>query len=92
MARGPGKGKSNNPAGRPKGIKNQKVKQWEALGESITGAHAEKLNAELEKLEGKDYINALASILQYFKPKMAATTIDGKVEIPNVVVEIKPKD
>jgi hypothetical protein len=92
MARGPGKGKSNNPSGRPKGIKNKKVQEWEALGEAITGELTGKLKEELEKLEGKDYINALASILQYFKPKMAATTIDGKVEIPNVVVEIKPKD
>ena len=44
------KGESGNPNGRPHGAKSEKTKQWEALGESITGQQAEKFNDFLDKL------------------------------------------
>ena len=44
------KGESGNPNGRPHGAKSEKTKQWESLGESITGHQAEQFNAFLDKL------------------------------------------
>ena len=37
------KGQSGNVKGKPKGAKGKKTEQWEAIGESITGKHAEKV-------------------------------------------------
>ena len=52
-----------------KGVKNEKTKQWEALGDAIINQHAERFNKVLEELDPKDFVTAYTSILQYFQPK-----------------------
>ena len=41
-------------SGRPKGLKNQKTKAWEALSESITGGQAEKFQEFMNELWAGD--------------------------------------
>lgn len=72
------KGQTNNPSGRPSGTKNKKTLEWEALGEAITSKHAERLNIELAKLEGKEFIQSYAQILEYFKPKLQRTELKSE--------------
>jgi len=55
MARGPGKGNTNNPAGKPAGTKNTKTKQWEALGAKIVGEGAERFMSILDGLPDDDF-------------------------------------
>lgn len=59
--------------------KSEKTKQWDKLGESILSGHSEKVNKELEKLEGAQFIDAYVSLLKYFKPTLRATNPDVEV-------------
>lgn len=84
------KGKTNNPNGRPAGSKNEKTKQWEALGESIMSVHTEAFNRILtEKMEGDPdtFLDLYLKVLEYFKPKLART--ETKTEI-SVKEKIRP--
>lgn len=74
----PPKGKTNNPKGKPKGIKNIKTLQWEALGESITSKHTERFNGILESADDKLFTELYLDILEYFKPKQQRTELTGK--------------
>lgn len=81
------KGQTGNPNGRPKGAKNKRTLQWEALGEAITGECTERFYEEIEKLEGKEYIDAYTKILEYFKPKQNRTDITSggeKISPPKI--------
>ena len=87
------KGKSGNPNGKPQGAKGEKTKQWEALGESITGQQAEQFNAFLDKLwaSRNDEDKMIASelylkTLEYFKPKQARNTIVGDTDNPVQII------
>lgn len=87
------KGMTNNPAGRTKGTKNERTKQWEVLAETITGMHSELFNAiMLEFMESEDdklrekgcqlYLQAL----EYFKPKQSRVTHAGEKESPIQII------
>ncbi len=82
------KGHTNNPHGRPKGSKNRRTNEWEALGESIMTTHADRLNEVLSSLDDEEFVRSYAMILQYFKPKLASQTIDGNLDT-EVVITIK---
>ena len=78
---GLGKGKTNNPAGRPKGAIGKKTRQWNVFGDAIMNEHIEKFNEELSKLSGKDFVQAYTNILEYFQPKLQRTEIEQDNEI-----------
>ena len=76
MASGSQNGKSNNPKGKPKGSKTHKTLEWEALGDSIITIHAAKFNNILKNMDDEEFVDAYTKILGYFKPKLAAQSID----------------
>jgi hypothetical protein len=80
----PLKGKTNNPAGRPKGIVNARVRQWESLADAITGRQSLKFELYMDELweseDPKDRHKAaqlFIQTLEYFKPKQARLTSDA---------------
>ncbi|MFZ7105914.1 MAG: hypothetical protein ACO1HD_04760 [Bacteroidota bacterium] len=75
MARGPGKGKTNNPKGRPPGIQNERTKQWEELGKALLERHAERANEVLNNLDDDKFIDQFSKLLEYFKPKLARSEV-----------------
>ena len=81
MARGPGKGNTNNPAGKPAGTKNTKTKQWEALGAKIVGEGAERFMQILDGLSDDDFTKNYLQILEYFKPKQQRSEVNSKQSI-----------
>jgi hypothetical protein len=82
---------------KPVGAKSEKVKQWEALGDSIIGHQAEQFNAFLDKLwnSRNDEDKMIASelylkTLEYFKPKQARTVHAGDTDAPvNIIISDK---
>ena len=70
MARGPGKGKSNNPAGRPKGIKDKRVQAWESIGEYLVGKGAERALEIMQRSSDAEFMAQFEKLLQYFRPKL----------------------
>lgn len=88
----PVKGISNNPAGRPKGIVNARVQQWNALSESIMGMHTQKfddyLNSLWDSSDQRDRLKAAIlylKVLEYFKPKQARITHSGDQTEPVII-------
>ena len=84
--------------------KHLKTLQWEKLGESITGLHAENFNKILleylepnkegivtEKQKDK-FISTYLNVLNYFKPKMQSTTLHGEVKTPVVNLSLRSEE
>ena len=79
MARGPGKGNTNNPNGKPKGAKNRRTLEWERLGDFITERGAERAMSILETLDDSDFLDQYHKLLSYFKPKLSSQQIKADV-------------
>lgn len=75
--RGPGKGNTNNPKGKPAGTKNRKTEQWEVLAESIVTTHAKRFNDVLNNLGDEDFAKIYTQILGYFKPKISHNIVEN---------------
>lgn len=52
---------------------------WESLCEFIKTDGAGKLQQELLKLDGKDFVNAFSSLIEFVKPKLNRTTVEGEI-------------
>lgn len=83
-----GKFATGNP-GRPKGTKNVRTLQWEELGDTITGHHANRFTELLDELwESEDTAERMKAAdlflrtMDYFKPKLQRIQIP--VERENV--------
>lgn len=74
--------KGKKTGGKVKGSKNEKTKQWEALGEAIITTHAERFNRILAAADDDLFMRNYAQMLEYFKPKLARSEIkqDGPTE------------
>lgn len=68
------KGQVLNPNGRPKGAKGVKTLQWEALGESIIGQHAERFNECLANVKDERFMEFYIKILGWFKPQLSSAS------------------
>lgn len=76
--------------GKPKGAKNREtiVKEalmnnlWDQVSGKMTGEGIDRCFNEMQKLDGKDYVYAFLSMLEYFKPKLNRTTLSGDEDNP----------
>ena len=93
--RGPGKGKTNNPNGRKKGVPNRTTKEAKEFLELIMFGQLENINSALSALHKKDqarYLDACSKLFTYVLPKKTDITSDGK-EIPQLpIIQIKVND
>ena len=63
--------------GRTAGVKNERTLQWEALGESIVTTHTNRFNSILANSNDKEFSDRFLQVLEYFKPKLNRTTLEG---------------
>ena len=70
------KGQSKT-GGKQQGTPNAKTKQWEQLGESIVSVHTERFNSILTECDDETFLDNYLSVLEYFKPKLNRTAIEG---------------
>lgn len=91
--KGPGKGKSNNPAGKPKGTQNKTTKEAHELFMLIMNRQVDSIEDALQKIREDDaekYINALSKLLQYYMPRRSdVTSGDEKIAInlPDIIIK-----
>lgn len=75
---------NNYGKGRPAGAKNKRTEQWEKFAEYLLTKGLQKFEAELEELSGKQFVDAVVSIMEYFKPKLSRSTLDGDININSI--------
>lgn len=69
---------TGNP-GKPKGAKNKDTVQkeillsslWDNTSSWVTGPGLTRFMAEMESMQGQEYVRSYLSLLEYFKPKLA---------------------
>jgi hypothetical protein len=76
--RGPGKGNTNNPAGRPAGKPNKITSELRDRISNFLKENWEQVEKDFKQLESKDRIILFERLLQYTTPRLQATdlTID----------------
>jgi hypothetical protein len=85
MARGPGKGKTNNPNGRPQGSVNKDVAPLrEKFQQLLDGYSIEKMLDDLDSLEPQERLRVVTGLAEYLVPKLARTEV--KQEGDNTLV------
>ena len=81
MAKGPGKGVSNNPAGKPKGAVNRTTKEARELFVNIINGQTDFIEEALElvlKDSPSKYLDIMAKLYQYVMPRQLDVTSDEK--------------
>jgi len=81
MARGPGKGKTNNPKGRVPGVPNKTTVEMKEIINSIVSGQIVKVNGTLDALRESDpdkYLNLLLKLMEFVMPKKRDVTSDDE--------------
>ena len=81
MARGPGKGNTNNPNGRPKGTPNKTTKEMREVFAVIMSGQIDRIREALDNLYEADpikYLDILNKYMPYYMPKKLDVTSDDK--------------
>jgi hypothetical protein len=88
--RGPGKGNTNNPDGRPLGSQNRTTKEGKELLEQILLGQIDNIKEALETIKTKDpgrYLDACSKLFSYVLPrKTDITTGDEPLQQININV------
>lgn len=82
--RGPGKGKSNNPAGKPKGTLNRTTKESKEFLKSILFAEFDNIEDSLRRAREESdskYIDLLSKLLQFVLPRQVEADAKGEIKI-----------
>lgn len=95
--KGPGKGHTNNPKGKPKGTLNRTTREAREMLEKVLYKRFDSLDETLDKIEKSEdkskYIESLNKLLQYVLPKKTDVTSDDKPLLSNLPdIVIKSKD
>lgn len=67
-------------SGIKKGTKRFKTVQWELFSEWFMSKGMDRLQEEMNKLEGKDFIMTCKDLMEYFQPKLARTENNVNVQ------------
>lgn len=82
------KGESGNKSGKVKGTKNRKTLILDAFAKMVCEDGMTKFMEELQKLKGKDYVNAYMTVFEYVKPKLARTEVKGDLTVKGFSLEL----
>lgn len=71
--------------GRPKGSKDKRTLQWEALGEYLCNKGSERFLSDLQSKDSHEFSETYLKILEYFKPKRARLDNTGEIDHHHIV-------
>jgi hypothetical protein len=74
-------------SGRLPGVKNKRTVQWETFSKYCLEGGLKRFEEELNKLEGKEFVAAFTTLLEFHKPKLARTELSGGIDVHNTVTE-----
>ena len=84
--------KGKKTGGRAKDTPNKRTQQWETFSEYCLNGGLKRFEQELNSLEGKDFVNAFTTLLEFHKPKLARTEMkhEGEIAVKQVTgMEVK---
>lgn len=85
MPRGPGKGNTNNPNGRPKGSVNKAIAPIrEKFQQLLDGVGLDLLVSDLNSLEPLDRLKMISSLSEYVTPKLQRSDNTLKAEVTEI--------
>ena len=96
--KGPGKGNTNNPNGRPAGVPNRTTKEAKALLEQILLGQVENIRDALDELKEKDvarFLDACSKLFTYVLPKKTDVTSGEEkiqVKLPDIIIKTNGAD
>ena len=71
-------------SGMKKGQKTEKAQRWEEFSEFMLNEGLMQVEARMQNLSDKDYIQTINSFMEYFKPKQArieeSVKMDAKID------------
>jgi len=79
------KGYSGNIQGRPSGTANKTTQAHREFIQCVIDGQKEKIETELKKLEGKEFISAITGLMEFDLPKLQRTDLHT-----DLLEEIKP--
>lgn len=74
--------KGHKLSGSRKGKKNVKTQQWETFSKYMMEGGLSRFQTELDKLQGKPFVDSMISLLEFFKPRLARTELTDKDGAP----------
>ena len=87
MAQGVGKGKTNNPNGRPKGVQNKVTKDTREAFKVLVEDNTGKFQGWLDKIAETNPAKAfelLTNVAEYVLPKLSRTEVTADLKVENV--------
>jgi hypothetical protein len=72
--------------GRKKGSTNKVDSATREFLKNIVENNQDKIKKELEKLDGKPYLDAVLSLMEYVQPKLNRTELTGDTESPLKII------
>lgn len=79
--KGPGKGKTNNPKGKPIGTENRTTKEAKEFLQSILYSEFDNVKASLQRTRADSdakYLDSLVKLLSFIMPKQVDIKSDGE--------------
>ena len=89
---GPGKGKTNNPNGRPAGTQNKTTTEMKKILQQVIGKQLDNIEEALEEIREDDparYMDILSKFIQYVMPRQTQSDITNSDGSMSVKPEIK---
>ena len=80
MAKGPGKGNTNNPAGKPKGTQDRTTREAKELFVKIIHGEIDHIKGALDDVRQENpakYLDIMSKLYTYVMPRMVDVTSDG---------------
>jgi hypothetical protein len=79
MPKGPGKGNTNNPKGKPKGAVMKPTRMLRNMITDFVEKDFNKIVSDISKLDPKDRVRCYIDLLQFALPRLQATALtDGE--------------